>query len=156
MHGSYWSMATSMKTPHSVATQPGCGPDHSFTIRHCSKCAWHFINSHFVLLVFQPWFYPPWAGLLVGGPLAAKRTIHGSHTWSGETIYGNIICHRWSGDQLWRGINCSVTDWYSLRLKMTGPLRIINSPVSYFSLLLNHIPLWKVLTSHVLQYFIIL
>ena len=32
-----------------------------------------------------------------GGPLAAKRTIHGSHSWSGGTIYGNKICHRWSG-----------------------------------------------------------
>ena len=31
------------------------------------------------------------------GPLAAKRTIHGSHTWSGGTIYGNITCRRWSG-----------------------------------------------------------
>ena len=31
------------------------------------------------------------------GPLAAKRTIYGSHSWSGGTIYGNKICHRWSG-----------------------------------------------------------
>ena len=35
--------------------------------------------------------------LASGGPLAAKRTIHGSHTWSGGTIYSNIICRRWFG-----------------------------------------------------------
>ena len=26
-----------------------------------------------------------------GGPLAAKGTIHGSHRWSGRTIYGRSV-----------------------------------------------------------------
>ena len=27
----------------------------------------------------------------------SDQTLHGSHIWSGWTIYGNKICHRWSG-----------------------------------------------------------
>jgi len=38
-----------------------------------------------------------------GGPLAAKRTIYGSHTWSGGTIYGSKICRRWSGGTTYGG-----------------------------------------------------
>ena len=40
----------------------------------------------------------------LGGPLAARRTIYGSHTWSGGTIHGNKNCHKWSG-----GTICGVT-----------------------------------------------
>jgi len=39
-----------------------------------------------------------------GGPLATKRTIYGSHTWSGGTTYGSKNCRRWSGGTTYGGV----------------------------------------------------
>ena len=87
-------MAISMTTPHSLATQPGCGPDHLFTIRHYNKRAYMtlLLNSHFVLACSIPVaILFTLSRLASGGPLVAKQTIHGSYTWSGGT------CHTQSG-----------------------------------------------------------
>ena len=89
MHGTdYWSMATSMTTPHRVTTQPGCAWPRSL-IYHCNKRAWHFyytvIITYFVLSVPRSShdFESTLRQFTSGGPLAAKWTIHGSYTWSG-------------------------------------------------------------------------
>ena len=104
-------MASSITTPHSVATQPGCGPDHSFTIRHSAT------NVHGTFTSICQYFS---RGFIHLEPACKWGTTCGKadHPWqpylSGGTIYGNIICRRWSrgtscgggpvvaGDQLWR------------------------------------------------------
>ena len=45
----------------------------------------------------QPRFISTMSWFSAGVPLVAKRTIHGSHSWSGGTMYSNTICLRWSG-----------------------------------------------------------
>ena len=102
-------MTTSMTTPLSRYSACLCEWPRSL-IHHSplqKTCMVLLLNSHFVLSV---WFLSTLNRLASGGPLMAKRTIYGSHTCSGGTIYGNIICRSWSeGDQLWRGTNCGVT-----------------------------------------------
>ena len=104
-----------MITPHRVTilSLHGCGPDHSFTIRHCNKHAWCMLllNSHFILSVVSAAVLSTLSRFASGGPLLAKRAIHGSHTWSGGTIYGNIICCRWSGGPVVAGdqLRCDKT-----------------------------------------------
>ena len=72
-------------------------PDHSFATRYCNKrlCMVLLLNGVASHDLSPPctmsWFSP-------GGPLATKRTIHGSHiVGPGGTIYSNTICSRWSG-----------------------------------------------------------
>ena len=60
-------------------------------------CIVLLLNSHFVLSIVTAAVLSTLSRFASGGPLAAKRTVHGSHTWSGGTIYGNITCRRWSG-----------------------------------------------------------
>ena len=83
---SYRSMATFMTT---YGTLSRCS-DHSFATHYYNKypCMVLLLNgvaSHDLSSLFS-----------AGGPLAAKRTIHGNHSWSGGTIYSNTICHWWS------------------------------------------------------------
>ena len=59
--------------------------------------------------IFQPRFIPL-SQLASGGPLAAKRTIHDSHTWSGgDLLRQHNLPQMVRGDQLWPGTNCGVT-----------------------------------------------
>ena len=57
-------------------------PDHSFTTRYCNKrpCMVLLLNG----VAMQPRFISTMSWFSPGGPLAAKRTIHGSHSWSGS------------------------------------------------------------------------
>ena len=100
VHGcSYWSMATFMTTSHWVAAQI------THSVRDWPTIATnaHAWCCYYMVLPATIYLSPPWAGFLPGdhlrksGPLAAKRTIHGSHSWSGGTIYSNTICRRWPG-----------------------------------------------------------
>ena len=74
-------------------------PVHSFATCYCNKrpCMVLLLNG----ACSQPWFISTMSRFSAGGPLAAKQTIHGSHSWSRGTINSNTICHRWS-----RGISC--------------------------------------------------
>ena len=45
----------------------------------------------------------------IGGPLVAKRTICGSHTWSGRPSMATKFPTDGPGDHLWQGTTSGVT-----------------------------------------------
>ena len=94
-------MVTFMTISHWVAAH-----SHSFQTRYCNKC------PCMVKWCCQPRFISTMSWFPVGGPLEAKRTIHGSHNWSRGTmhLYSNTICHRWSRGPLTG--TCGVTAPY--------------------------------------------
>ena len=90
MHGSYWSMATSNLDDNTALSRYSAWLWPKSLIHHSPlqlTCMALLLNSHFVLSVFQPQFYPPWAGLLVGdhlrqgGPSMAAILGLGDHLW---------------------------------------------------------------------------
>ena len=114
-------MATSMTTPLGrystwLCEWPRSLIYHSPLQKMCM--ALFRLNSHFVLSV---WFLSTLNRFASGGPLAAKRTIHGSHTWSGGTIYGKIICRRWSGGPVVAGD----------QLRRDSPVQLTRSIILY-------------------------
>ena len=85
------------------------------------KLLLHSCCQPWLVCLHMPIVLQLYAGLkYMGGPLAAKRTIYGSHTWSGGTIY---FATDGPGDHLWRGTICGVT----------GPKRIGTARGSKYS-----------------------
>ena len=71
-YGSYWSMVTSNIDDNTALSRYSAWLWPRSLIHHSPlqlTCSALLLNSHFVLSVFQPRFYPPWAGLLVGDHL---------------------------------------------------------------------------------------
>ena len=97
-------MATSMTTPLSRYSAWLCEWPRSL-IHHSplkKTCMALLLNCHFVLLI---WFLSTLNRLASGGPLAAKRTNHGSHrsTWSGACAsMATYLPQMVRGDQLRR------------------------------------------------------
>ena len=109
-----------MTTLHSVTTQPACIWLWPRSLIHCSPLITTSVHGAFTKQSLRSVGIPAavlstLSRLASGEPLPAKWTIHGRHTWSGGTIYGNTICRRWSG----RGTNCGVTDPYMSRKRAT-------------------------------------
>ena len=97
---SYWSMATSNLDDNTALSRYSAWLWSRSLIHHSPlqlTCMALLLNSHFVLLVFQPRLYPPWAGLLVEDHLWQSGPSMAAILGPGGTIYGNIICRRWSG-----------------------------------------------------------
>ena len=105
---SYWSMATFMTSHWVVAQISHSRPAIATNAHACMVLLLNGVASHDLS--------PPWAGFLPGdhlwqsGPLATKRTNHGSHiVGSGGPSTATQFGVDGPGDQLWRGTTCGVT-----------------------------------------------